>query len=107
MMELIDKKRIRYTWMIDDDGQEHDGVTLQSVIDKLPVIDAVPRDGEEWKEHYENSYNQGFIDACKHYQTARDLAIEDIKRVAKEEETADMNWSKGLNYSLNIISKYF
>lgn len=38
---LIDARQIRYSWMIDADGEEHDGVTLQSIIDKMPTVDAV------------------------------------------------------------------
>ena len=43
MPRHIDASQIRYTWMIDADGEEHDGVTLQSVIDKVPTADVVPR----------------------------------------------------------------
>lgn len=80
---------------------------LAMLVDTQPSVDAVLINSDEWHEHYKNSYNQGFVDACKHYQKARDLIIENIKRVAKEEETEDINWSKGLNYALNIINKYF
>lgn len=38
-MRLIDADKICYTWLIDNDGNEHDGVTLQSVIDKMPTIE--------------------------------------------------------------------
>ena len=41
-MRLIDADKIVYSWTIDNDGEEHDGVTLQSIIDKMPTIDAVP-----------------------------------------------------------------
>ena len=40
-MRLIDADRIVYSWHIDADGEEHDGVTLQSIIKKMPTIDAV------------------------------------------------------------------
>ena len=40
-MRLIDADRIVYSWHIDADGEEHDGVTLQSIIDKIPTVDAV------------------------------------------------------------------
>ena len=43
MERYIDAKKIRYCWMYDADGKEHDGVTLQSVIDKVPTADVVPR----------------------------------------------------------------
>lgn len=39
--ELIDRKQIRYCWMVDADGEEHDGVTLQSITRKMPTVDAV------------------------------------------------------------------
>lgn len=37
-MRLIDADKIIYSWMYDNDGQEHDGVTLQSIIDKIPTV---------------------------------------------------------------------
>lgn len=40
-MRLIDADRIVYSWHIDADGEEHDGVTLESIIDKIPTVDAV------------------------------------------------------------------
>lgn len=41
-MRLIDAERIVYSWIIDKDGEEHDGITLQSIIDKMPTVDAEP-----------------------------------------------------------------
>lgn len=41
MPRYIDAKQIRYSWMIDADGEEHDGVTLQSIVDKVPTADVV------------------------------------------------------------------
>lgn len=41
MSRYIDADKIIYSWQIDLDGQEHDGVTLQSIINKMPSIDAV------------------------------------------------------------------
>ena len=38
-MRPIDADKITYSWQIDADGQEHDGVTLQSIIDKIPTIE--------------------------------------------------------------------
>lgn len=43
MSRYIDADKIIYSWQIDPDGQEHDGVTLQSIINKMPSIDAVPQ----------------------------------------------------------------
>lgn len=43
MPRYIDAKKIRYCWMYDADGTEHDGVTLQSVVDKTPTEDVVSR----------------------------------------------------------------
>ena len=43
MSRYIDARQIRYCWMFDADGTEHDGVTLHSVIDKVPTADVVPR----------------------------------------------------------------
>lgn len=41
MSRYIDADKIIYTWLIDNDGKEHDGVTLQSVIDMIPTADVV------------------------------------------------------------------
>lgn len=37
--ELIDRNQIRYFWVEHEDGT--DGITLQSIIDKMPTVDAV------------------------------------------------------------------
>ena len=36
--ELIDRKQIHYVWAVDADGEEHDGVTLQSIIKKCQLL---------------------------------------------------------------------
>ena len=41
MTRYIDARRITYSWQVDSDGQKHDGVTLQSIIDKIPTADVV------------------------------------------------------------------
>ena len=41
-MRLIDADRIVYSWIIDADGEEHDGVTLQSIIHKMPTVANIP-----------------------------------------------------------------
>ena len=38
-MRYIDADKIIYTWLTDANGKEHDGVTLQSVIDAQPTAD--------------------------------------------------------------------
>lgn len=45
-MRLIDANKIVYSWQIDADGQEHDGVTLQSIIDKMPTIEPERKTGK-------------------------------------------------------------
>ena len=47
-MRLIDANKIVYSWQIDADGQEHDGVTLQSIIDKMPTINPEPWNKGKW-----------------------------------------------------------
>lgn len=42
MARLIDADKIVYSWTVDNDGEEHDGVTLQSIINKMPTVDAEP-----------------------------------------------------------------
>lgn len=41
MPRYIDAEKIRYCWMYDEDGTEHDGVTLQSIVAKIPTEDVV------------------------------------------------------------------
>lgn len=48
-MRLIDADKIVYSWQIDGDGQEHDGVTLESIINKMPTIESEQCMGE-WEE---------------------------------------------------------
>ena len=47
-MRLIDANKIVYSWQIDADGQEHDGVTLQSIINKMPTINPESRNKGKW-----------------------------------------------------------
>ena len=48
-MRLVDADRIVYSWIIDNDGENHDGVTLQSIIDKMPTVDAEPVRHGRWE----------------------------------------------------------
>ena len=50
MSRYIDAEKIVYTWLIDNDGKEHDGVTLQSVIDKIPTADVRENVRGYWKK---------------------------------------------------------
>ena len=43
-MKLIDKSQIVYMWQEFKDGTFSDGVTLQSIIDKIPVIEVKTAD---------------------------------------------------------------
>ena len=47
-MRLIDANQITYSWQVDKHGKFHDGVTLQSVIDELPTIEAEPVKHGRW-----------------------------------------------------------
>ena len=57
-MRLIDADRIVYSWTIDADGEEHDGVTLQSIINKMPTIEPEDRCSEcdAWNKY--KNYSQ-------------------------------------------------
>lgn len=63
MARYIDAKQIRYCWMIDADGTEHDGVTLQSVIDKIPTADVVPKSEVERLTDLNNQLESDIINA--------------------------------------------
>lgn len=41
MSRYIDANKIRYMWQYNDDGTHHDGVTLESIIDRIPTADVV------------------------------------------------------------------
>lgn len=41
-MRLIDADKIVYMWTRDADGEEHDGIILQSIINKMPTITPDP-----------------------------------------------------------------
>ena len=51
-MRLIDAGQIVYSWFVEEDGTMSDGITLQSIINRLPTIDAVPvircKDCKHW-----------------------------------------------------------
>ena len=49
-MKLIDKSQIVYMWQEFKDGTFSDGVTLQSIIDKIPVIEVKTADDVISKE---------------------------------------------------------
>lgn len=62
-MRLIDAERIVYSWIIDKDGEEHDGITLQSIIDKMPTVDAVPLEDYQSMERTVNKLRMALADA--------------------------------------------
>lgn len=66
-MRLIDADKIVYSWQIDADGQEHDGVTLKSIIDKIPTIETkiiYCRECKYWKKTYgDERWSVGDCDA--------------------------------------------
>lgn len=39
-MRLIDADKISYLWHVDKDGEWHEGVTLHSMVDAVPTVDA-------------------------------------------------------------------
>jgi hypothetical protein len=49
VMRLIDADRIIYQWTVGVDGKFHDGVTLQSIINEMPTVEAKPIVRSEWK----------------------------------------------------------
>lgn len=64
MAEYIDRKQIRYTWWLKQDGTFSDGVTLQSVIDDMPTADVQEVKHGEWKECFEDWRKQIAGDEC-------------------------------------------
>lgn len=59
MSRYIDADKITYMWQYDADGEEHDGVTLQSIIRKLPTADVVEvvrcKDCEWWTKQKDSA----------------------------------------------------
>ena len=43
MERYIDANKIVYSWQFDADGNQHDGVTLESIVDKVPTADVAPK----------------------------------------------------------------
>ena len=37
-MRLIDSDKIEYMWKLDRNGRFHDGVTLESIINDMPIV---------------------------------------------------------------------
>ena len=64
-MRLIDADKIDYLYPIDVDGQEHDGITLKSIIDEMPTIEE--RKKGKWINAIDNDYARCSICGC-HYQ---------------------------------------
>ena len=61
----MDAKQIRYSWMIDADGEEHDGVTLQSIIDKVPAADVVEVKHGHWiRKDYKPCGHDYYCSVC-------------------------------------------
>lgn len=58
MSRYIDADKIIYTWLIDNDGKEHDGVTLQSVIDMMPTADVRENVKGEWLPHPNKDFRE-------------------------------------------------
>ena len=49
-------------------------VVFRVYLEDLPP--AQPEPSEEWrKKHYEQSYNQGFVDACKMFERRKDIPL--------------------------------
>ena len=65
-MRLIDADRIVYSWTTDADGEEHDGVTLQSIINKMPTIEPTQDSRSNTLDALDCISRQAAIDAvCK------------------------------------------
>lgn len=64
-MRLIDADKIIYTWIVDDYGNRHDGVTLESIINRMPTIE--PRKKGKWINHRcDDGYHIADCDQCGH-----------------------------------------
>ena len=76
-MRLIDADKIIYSWQIDADGQEHDGITLQSIIDKMPTIEPERKTGkwiakkDSWGE-YVTTIDRYKCSECGEYDPMKD-----------------------------------
>ena len=91
MPRYIDARQIRYCWMYDDDGTEHVGVTLQSVIDRVPTADVVEIETiRKWL--YEIAINNvgnviegDFSNACEEIISR----LDGLRKFAQEDEPND------------------
>lgn len=73
-MRLIDADKISYFWHQDCNGRFHEGVTMQSMIDAVPTVDAVEvvrckdcRFYEQGVEYYHYD-GIGAKDVCRLYK---------------------------------------
>lgn len=78
-MRLIDASQIHYCWMVGIDGEDHDGVTLQSVINKMPTIDAEPVKHGHWELLDECSNAGVYCSVCHKKVYKIDYANQKIK----------------------------
>lgn len=50
-------------------------VVFRVYLEDLPPTQ--PEPSEEWrKKHYEQAYNQGFVDACKMFERSKDIPLD-------------------------------
>lgn len=83
MERYIDTNKIIYSWTIDADGTEHDGVTLQSVIDKIPTADVLSIEeaaellGRLEPTPCELKGNEWLQEICDHKDTCADTSDKD------------------------------
>jgi hypothetical protein len=74
-MRLIDAEQIRYMWQEFKDGEWSDGVTLQSVIRRMPTIDAVKVIRCKDCKHYQE-WDDGNPSTCRMWTDQWDMPTE-------------------------------
>lgn len=95
MARFIDAEQIIYCWMYDADGKEHDGVTLRSVIHKVPTADVVPKSEVE-RLQAELDVMRGVANSLKmHYENLAREIFGEIDEILESWYSATMNTYAG------------
>ena len=81
-MRLIDAGQIVYSWFVEEDGTLSDGITLQSIINRLPTIVEFESDinkvivkGEEYHKQLTTTWLGNYCpyrcEHCGHYSDSK------------------------------------
>ena len=91
-MRIIDADEIPYLYPMDEEGNEGDGMTLQSTIDEVPTIEAIP------KADYENRLKADMVAMLEKILSECDKL--------KHEPCCCLHYKRGIRFSEAIIQEH-